>query len=144
MKKIIWLVFAVFAALWTGLVALSLQLSDWLLSSVASARLPDTLPAPDAWTPPAWAEPWVGSGLVESLQGVLVGLMQTVNHVLPAAGSLGTFISVLGWLIWGLVMAGMLLVAGGLHWLAGRHAAQQQQQAQPQAPGTPGQPRLPS
>ena len=40
MKKIIWLGFAVLAALWTGLVALTLQLTDWVLATIASAQVP--------------------------------------------------------------------------------------------------------
>lgn len=121
MKKIIWLVFAVSAALWTGLVALTLQLSDWLLATVASAQVPGALANPVPWTPPAWAEPWVGPGLLESLQATAVWLMQGVNQILPAFGSLGTVITVLGWFVWGLVMVAMLAVALGLHWVAGRH-----------------------
>ncbi|WP_028352522.1 hypothetical protein [Bordetella petrii] len=120
MKKIIWLAFAVLSVLWTGLVALILQLSDWLLDTVAASRLPGTLAEPGPWTPPAWAEPWVGTGLLESLQAAAVWLMNGVNQILPAFGGLGTVIAVVGWIIWGMVMALMLAVALVLHWAAGR------------------------
>ena len=40
MKKIIWLTFAVLAALWTGLVAITLQLADWVLATIATAQVP--------------------------------------------------------------------------------------------------------
>lgn len=130
MKKIIWLGFAVLAALWTGLVALALQLSDWLLATVASTQVPGALANPAPWTPPAWADPWVGPGVVESLQTTLVWMMQGVNQILPAFGSLGTVITVLGWIFWAMVMVGLLAVAIGLHWLAGRR----QQEAPPSNP----------
>ncbi|GAB1575803.1 hypothetical protein [Bordetella petrii] len=120
MKKIIWLAFAVLSVLWTGLVALTLQLSDWLLNTVASSRLPGTLAEPAPWTPPAWAEPWADARLLESLQAAAAWLLNGVNQILPAFGGLGTVIAVVGWIIWGLVMALMLAVALALHWAAGR------------------------
>ena len=42
----------------------------------------------------------------------------------PGSGSLGTLISVLGWIFWGFIMAGLLVVALILHWLAGKREQQ--------------------
>ena len=121
MKKIIWLGFAVLAALWTGLVALTLQLTDWVLATIASAQVPGATAIGSArWAAPAWAAPWVDAGLIQSLQAGLVWLVQGLNQILPAAGSLGTWIAVLGWLFWGFIMAALLVLALILHWLAGR------------------------
>lgn len=120
MKKIIWLAFALLAALWTGMVAITLQLTDWLLGTIATTQVPGNLALPDGWSPPLWAEPLVASGLLESLQGTLVWMAQTVNQILPFAGGLGTLISVLGWIVWAVVFAIMLAVALGLHWFVGR------------------------
>ena len=36
------------------------------------------------------------------------------------AGSLGTLIAVVGWVFWGFIMAGLLVLALILHWLAGK------------------------
>ncbi|PND32711.1 hypothetical protein C1I89_16875 [Achromobacter pulmonis] len=120
MKKIIWLAFAVLAALWTGLVALTLQLTDWVLASVASAQVPGTALDTSQWVAPAWAAAWVDPAWLQGLQSALVWAAQGLNQVLPMAGSLGTLISVLGWIFWGFIMAGLLVVALILHWLAGK------------------------
>jgi hypothetical protein len=44
MKVLIWSVAALLAAVWTGMVALTVQLSDWLLHAVAAAPLPGSAP----------------------------------------------------------------------------------------------------
>lgn len=64
--------------------------------------------------------PWVDASLIQSLQSGLVWLVDLLNQVLPAAGSLGTWIAVLGWLFWGFIMAALLILALILHWLAGK------------------------
>ncbi|MCD0501780.1 hypothetical protein [Bordetella petrii] len=119
MKKLVWLGFIVLATLWTALVALALQLSDWLLNTVASAQLPDTL-ATAPWVPPAWAQAWLGPAFLESLQAAVAALLQGANQILPAFAGLGTVISILGWIFWGMIMAGLLAAALALHWLANR------------------------
>lgn len=120
MKKIIWLAFAVLAALWTGLVALTLQLTDWVLATIATAQVPGGPIDTSQWVAPAWAAAWVDPAWLASLQGGLVWAAQGLNQVLPFAGSLGTLITVLGWICWGFIMAGLLVLALILHWLAGK------------------------
>ena len=120
MKKIVWLAFAVLAALWTGLVALTLQLTDWVLASVASAQVPGAALDTSQWVPPDWAAAWVDPAWLQSLQSGLVWAAQGLNQVLPMAGSLGTLIAVVGWIFWGFIIAGLLVLALILHWLAGK------------------------
>ncbi|MGS1009547.1 hypothetical protein [Achromobacter anxifer] len=128
MKKIIWLAFAVLAALWTGLVALTLQLTNWVLSTIATTQVPGTALDTSQWVPPAWAAAWVDPAWLQTLQGGLVWAAQGLNQVLPFAGSLGTLISVLAWIFWGFIIVGLLVLALILHWLAGKRE-------QAQAPG---------
>ncbi|MCW0208002.1 MAG: hypothetical protein OJK14_12965 [Achromobacter sp.] len=120
MKKIIWLAFAVLAALWTGLVALTLQLTDWVLASVASAQVPGAAFDTSQWVAPAWAAAWVDPAWLQSLQSGLVWAAQGLNQVLPMAGNLGTLIAVVGWIFWGFIITGLLVLALVLHWLAGK------------------------
>lgn len=131
MKKFIWLAFAVLAALWTGLVALTLQLTDWVLATIATAQVPGAALDTSQWVAPAWAAGWLDPAWLQSLQGGLVWAAQGLNQILPVAGSLGTLISVLGWIVWGLIIGCLLVVALILHWLAGKreqaNAAQSRQ-----------------
>ncbi|WMD20339.1 hypothetical protein RAS12_27660 [Achromobacter seleniivolatilans] len=120
MKKIIWLAFAVLAALWTGLVALTLQLTDWVLATIATSQVPGAALDTSQWAAPAWAAGWLDPAWLQSLQGGLVWAAQGLNQVLPFAGSLGTLISVVGWIFWGFIMVGLLVLAMILHWLAGK------------------------
>lgn len=131
MKKFIWLAFAVLAALWTGLVALTLQLTDWVLATIATAQVPGAALDTSQWVAPVWAAGWLDPAWLQSLQGGLVWAAQGLNQILPVAGSLGTLISVLGWIVWGLIIGCLLVVALILHWLAGKreqaNAAQSRQ-----------------
>ncbi|HEY9320299.1 MULTISPECIES: hypothetical protein [unclassified Achromobacter] len=120
MKKFIWLAFAVLAALWTGLVALTLQLTDWVLATIATAQVPGAALDTSQWVAPAWAAGWVDPAWLQSLQAGLVWAAQGLNQILPVAGSLGTLISVLGWIVWGFIIACLLVVALILNWLAGK------------------------
>lgn len=120
MKKFIWLAFAVLAALWTGLVALTLQLTDWVLATIATAQEPGAAMDASQWVAPAWAAGWVDPAWLQSLQGGLVWAAQGLNQILPVAGSLGTLISVLGWIVWGFIIGCLLVLALILHWLAGK------------------------
>ncbi len=120
MKKIIWLAFAVLAALWTGLVALTLQLTDWVLATIATAQVPGAAIDTSQWVPPAWAAAWVDPAWLQTLQAGLVWAAQGLNQLLPFAGSLGTLINVLGWICWGFIIGSLLVLALILHWLAGK------------------------
>lgn len=120
MKKIIWLTFAALAALWTGLVALTLQLTHWVLATIATAQVPGTALDTSQWVAPAWAAGWLDPAWLASLQGGLVWAAQGLNQILPVAGSLGTLIAVVGWIFWGFIMVGLLALAMVLHWLAGK------------------------
>ncbi|MNX56479.1 hypothetical protein D3C86_872740 [compost metagenome] len=82
--------------------------------------MPGTAIDASQWAAPAWAAPWVDPAWLQSLQAGLVWAAQGLNQVLPFAGSLGTLISVLAWIFWGFIMAGLLVLALILHWLAGK------------------------
>lgn len=123
MKKIVWIVFAVLAALWTGLIVLATRLTQWALAAVADARVPDAALAGPAWGVPPEASGWLSPEFMHSLQAAMLYAAQTLNHLLPAAASLAPWLTVLAWLFWGLVMACLLVLALVLHWLAGRNAA---------------------
>lgn len=118
MKKIIWLSFAVLAGLWTLTISLLLRASDWMLGTIAAARLPQgSVEIPQA------VSPWMDSGLMHFLQQSLLEMAQLANSILPMAGGLSAVISVVAWLFWGFVMVCLLVLAVALHWLAGRRVA---------------------
>lgn len=123
MKTAIWLIFLVFAALWTGFVALTVQASDWLLAAMAAGQVSDVTTAATQWPVPAWLALWVDPAWVQSLQAASADMVQWLGQVLPTASGLMGWIAVLLWTGWGLGMLLLLVFAGAGHWLVGRFSA---------------------
>lgn len=110
MKAIVWLVFLVLTAFWTGLVALTEQLSQWLLTSMALGQVGELATVAGQWPVPAWLGFWVDTALLQSLQEAGVGMVQWLGQVLPSSQGLMRWISPVLWLGWGLGTT-LLLVA---------------------------------
>jgi hypothetical protein len=122
MKALVWLVFGLLAAVWTGLVALAVQLSGWLLGAMASAPA-GSLPTVGTWPVPAWLAPWVDTEGFVALQALWMNLTLWLGQVLPAAGGLMDWITPLLWTAWALGLLPLLALAGFLHWLIARRTA---------------------
>ena len=123
MKMLVWVLFAVVMAVWTGFVALSAGMVDWLLSAVAAGQISDAAQAMSKWPVPAWVSLWIDVSLLESLQATWLQAVQWLSDVLPSAGALTGWVVPLLWVVWGVVGICMLAAAGGGHWLLGRTAA---------------------
>lgn len=123
MKAIVWLVFLVLVAFWTGLVALTEQLSQWLLTSMASGQVGELATVVGQWPVPAWLGFWVDTAWLQSLQEVGVGLVQWLSQVLPSSQGLMSWISPLLWLGWGLGTLLLLVAAVIGHMLLGQRGS---------------------
>lgn len=120
MKVLIWFAFLLLAAFWTGLVVLTGQVSEWVLSSMATGQVTDLAASAGQIPLPAWLAMWVDAAWLKELQTLGVGLVQWLGQVLPSADGLMTWINPLLWIGWGLGMLAMLVGAGVAHWLAGK------------------------
>jgi hypothetical protein len=120
MKSLIWLVFIVLMAFWTGLVALTEQLSQWLLASMANGQVGELATVAGQWPVPAWLGIWVDTELLKNLQEAGVGLVQWLGQVLPSSQGLMSWITPLLWLGWG--AGSLVLLVGALagHMLVGK------------------------
>ena len=123
MKAIVWLVFLVLVAFWTGLVALTEQLSQWLLASMASGQVGELATVAGQWPVPARLGFWVDTAWLQSLQEAGVGLVQWLSNVMPSSQGLMSWISPLLWLGWGLGTLLLLVAAVMGHMLLGRGAS---------------------
>ena len=128
MKALIWVIFLVFAGLWTGLVALAAQVTEWLLAAMAAGQVSDVATTATQWPVPAWLALWVDPAWVQGLQAASVELVQWMEQVLPSASGLMGWIGPLLWTGWGLGMVLLLVFAGAGHWLVGRFTAGSSQQ----------------
>ena len=120
MKALLWVAFVVLAGIWTGLVALTAQITDWLLAAMASGQATDLANVAGQWPVPAWLGLWVDTAWLQSLQAAWVDVVQWLGQVLPSAGGLMGWIGPLLWIGWGLVMLLLLVCAVAGHWLLGR------------------------
>lgn len=120
MRAIVWGVFALLAAGWTGLVAISVQITEWLLGMAASGQVGDVATAAGQWPVPAWLALWVDPAWVQALQAAWLGTAQWLGQVLPSGDGLMGWIAPLLWTGWALGLLCLLVPAVALHWLVGR------------------------
>jgi hypothetical protein len=120
MKALVWVVFLILTAFWTGLVALTEQLSQWLLASMAAGQVGELASVAGQWPVPAWLGFWVDTAWLKSLQEAGVGLVQWLSNVLPSSQGLMSRISPLLWLGWGLGTLLLLVAAVMGHMLLGQ------------------------
>ncbi|WP_396434099.1 hypothetical protein [Limnohabitans sp.] len=120
MKALVWVVFVILVAFWTGLVALTEQLSQWLLASMATGQVGELAAIPDQWPVPAWLGLWVDTEWLKSMQEAGLGLVQWLTQVMPSADGLMRWISPLLWLCWGLGTIFLWVCAAAAHWLLGK------------------------
>ena len=95
MKLLIWGLTGVLALLWTGAAAMLSAAVNWLA----------------VWMPPGFIEP-----LKASISELLGSVVTATSWIAPMLG----WLSPLVWIVWGLVLALMLVLAGGAHLLVSR------------------------
>ena len=120
MKFAIWTVFALLALCWTGMAAVSVQITDWLLATVATDAAGAAVSASAAWPVPAWLALFIDPQAVQALQLAWADAVQWLGAVLPSAGGLAGWLGAAIWIVWGLGLIALLVLAGVLHWLAGK------------------------
>jgi len=120
MKLALWSVFVLFVLLWTGLIGLAEQLTEWLLVSTATGQVGDLTSQALEWPVPAWLSPWVDTAWTQAVQDSAIGLVQWLGQVLPSASSLMGWVSALMWALWALGVAFLLALAVGGHWMLQR------------------------
>lgn len=120
MKSFVWIVFGLFAAVWTGGAFAAAQLTTWAAGQLASGAAVDLGRAVADWPLPAWLAPWVDAAAFQAAQQVLVVALDWLRDNWPEIGSLLGWLVPVIWVLWGLGLALLLLLAGGAHWLAGR------------------------
>ena len=118
MKAGLWLLTGLMLLLWTAGMAATAELVQWL-----AAQLPQwvgTMPELKPWPWPAWLSPWVDPALLQSLQGLVLWLVDLLRPLAPSLEGLGTLLSVAVWLLWGLGLLAALALAVLGHVLIGR------------------------
>ncbi len=120
MKIALWMVFALIAALWTGAVFVSAELTGWLASTVASGQAGDVIANVGQWPVPTWLGLWIDPVWIQSLQAAWVDVIGWFGQSGPALGGVVGWLIPLLWIVWGVVMLLMLAAAVAGHFLLGK------------------------
>jgi hypothetical protein len=120
MKTALWIVFALLAALWTGTVLVSAELTGWLASTVASGAAGDVINNVGQWPLPAWLALWIDPAWVQGMQAAWVQVMGWLGQSGPALGSVVSWLIPLIWVVWGVVLLLMLAATVAGHFLLGK------------------------
>lgn len=120
MKPLIWGVFGLLALCWTGLAVASVEITEWLLSMVASGEVTDAATAAGQWPVPEWLAAWINPDWLKAMQQAWLGMVQWLGQALPSSSGLMAWVTPLVWTAWTLGMLCLLVPAIALHWLTGR------------------------
>lgn len=118
MRIVIWIVAAVVALCATASVAVLASLSQWLVTQ--SDLVTRGAQAVAQWPVPAWLSVWLDPAMLESLRAAMVWLMDMVIVGWPWLQPALSWIGPVLWLLWGVGMVTLLLLAGLAHWAWGR------------------------
>jgi len=123
MKTFIWIVFAVTAALWTGLTYVSVEALDWVANLMSGdGKAGDWADLATNWSLPSWLLLWVDAQQVQALQLALVTAIEQLQGSWPGLGKALGWIVPAMWGVWFLSLLVLLLLAGLAHWLVGRQS----------------------
>jgi hypothetical protein len=120
MKIALWIVFALLAALWTGTVLVTAELTGWLATTMASGQAGDVVANVGQWPVPAWLALWVDTAWIQGLQAAWVDVMGWLGQTGPALGSVVSWLIPLMWVVWGVVLLLMLAATVAGHFLLGK------------------------
>lgn len=116
MKALVWGVFVVLAALWSGLVAIGGAVLSALAQWLGSGQAGDLASAAAQIPVPAWLALWVDVEWWMAVQSALVDGVAVLGAWLPSLGAVAAWLVPLAWVVWALGLLALLVVAGLAHW----------------------------
>ncbi|APR03168.1 hypothetical protein GO613_11800 [Azoarcus communis] len=119
MKTIIWSLFILILAVWTGMTLLTVHLVDWIAQSFG-ATLPNDLGAVLNTIPvPPLLALWIDAAWIQSIHAGLVAFIEALTQTVPYFASAIDWLSPLIWAIWALGAIALLILTIVGHWLVG-------------------------
>jgi hypothetical protein len=119
MKTIIWSLFILTLAIWTGMTMLTVHLVDWIVQSFGNTLPTDLGTVLNTVPVPPWLAVWIDPAWIQTIQSGLGGLIEGITQSVPYFASAISWLSPLIWVIWGFGALALLIVAVGGHWLIG-------------------------
>jgi hypothetical protein len=120
MKILIWSIFSLIVSALTGVVAVAVQVTEWVVSTVATGQIGELATSVEALPVPAWLAVWFDPAAVEAMRAVLVEAIGWLSVSLPGLAGTVDWLAPLMWVGWGLVVLLILTATVFLHGLVGR------------------------
>lgn len=120
MKAAIWTIFSLVTLVWTGGAFMLSEFAGWAAGAIASGEAANLGRSLAEWPIPQWAAFWVDPALVQTAQSAMLWAVDALRDALPMIGSAVGWLVPLVWVVWGLGLGMLLLIAGGAHLLSGR------------------------
>ena len=115
MKFALWVIFALIAALWSGIVLISAELTKWLAANVSLGKPNELISNP--WPVPAWLRMWIDPTVVEGFQANWVHVLDWLGQTGPSIEGIVSWLIPVLWVTWGVVLLIALLAAVAGHLL---------------------------
>lgn len=116
----IWAAFVLLALLWTGGVALLVQLVEWSIPALASASQASAGTMVLPLSLPSWLSTWIDAADWAAAQQAVTDTVASLPAVLPFIGELTTWLVPVVWVIWGMGLLALLTLALAATWLSHR------------------------
>lgn len=120
MKIALWSVVGLLGAIWTGGALVAAALTRWGADLIASGGVTELGRSAAQWPAPPWLAPWVDTASIQAVQQAFLGSIDALGHVLPWMGSALGWLLPFVWVLWGLGVVALLVLAGFTHLLLGR------------------------
>ena len=118
MKILIWVITALVALFGTLLVAVIAFTVDWLSDNMAGGA--DWVNQLAQVPVPAWLSLYLDPAMMAWVNTASVGVITSVATGLPWLAPMLGWVAPVLWVMWLIVLVGLLVLAGGLHYAVGR------------------------
>nr|WP_297524724.1 hypothetical protein [uncultured Roseateles sp.] len=120
MKTFLWSVTGLFALIWSGLAWATAALVRWTVEALSTGRAAELGKSAVAFKFPAWLEPFLDTGLLEAVQGLVQWLLEMAGTGAPMAGSAIGWLVPVVWVAWAVGLTVLLVIALVIHHLIKR------------------------
>lgn len=111
MKTMLWSLTGVFALVWSGLAWAAAGLVRWTVEALSTGRATELGKAAVEFKFPAWAEPFLDTGLLEMLQSFVRWLMEMAGTGAPMAGTAIGWLVPVVWITWAFGLTVLIVIA---------------------------------
>lgn len=120
MRLAIWMVFGLITLVWTGGAFLASELAQWAGQAIASGEAAGLGKELAQWPVPQYVSLWVDPALVRAMQATVLWAVEVLRDALPLLGSAMGWLAPLVWVLWGVGLVAMFVLACGAHALLAR------------------------